>query len=103
MKLTDAKIKELALEEAVRYHIANFDEIENGMELYNESDDGVDFIEDHASVWEPFEEYPAETVVEFIENMAFTLEEFYKRLRDMETGNNETTKSCCGGGCTEGC
>ena len=84
MKLTEKQIKALALEEALRYHIANFDEIENGIELYNESDDGVDFIENHADVWEPFEEYDAKTVVEFIEGMAYTLEAFYDRLRDME-------------------
>lgn len=76
-------IKALALEESLRYHIANFDEIENGMELYNESDTGEDFIDNYADVWEPFEEYPAKNIVEFIEGMAYTLEAFYDRLQDM--------------------
>ena len=68
--MTKEQIKQIATIGAISHHISNFDEIENAMELYTEDAEG--FIENHADIWEIYENYDADDVVGFIETMIET-------------------------------
>jgi len=97
-KINERLLRVLATEEALKYHITNYDKIENVVQKYEEDEEGDNFIEELCEMDRKFEMYHADEIVRSIEGMIDMLMEFYKYAERMrfETwtigGNNE---SCC--------
>ena len=74
--MTNKEIAELALENSLAYHLSEYPHFPANAVRDLVAEDNEDII-----VWEPFQWWETDSLIEAIDNMASTLEEQYKEVR----------------------
>ena len=82
------EIQNILLEEAVKYHLSDYDQEELNAWMAGEIDNAEFFESENTIIWEPFQFEDAESMSGLIWNMQATLESLVEHAIKIQNENN---------------